>query len=103
MLEGCPLTPRRIDFILTTFGDELRERASRDKLVAASGVQGGVSGFVQAVLVPELAISLVEEDLEANGHHADGAAAVIAESCEIGELLNPAAEDRVPTVVVVDD
>ena len=74
-----------------------------------------MSGFVQAVLVPELALSLVSEDLETaspppNGQKRKGSPSastttpttqdpvrVLEESAELGELLNPevsASEER---------
>ncbi|GAB1744398.1 hypothetical protein NU219Hw_g1676t1 [Hortaea werneckii] len=97
--------------ILHTFTPDLRSLAATDKLLAAAGVAGGVSGFVHAVLVPELALSLVSEDLEAaspdcqkkNGNSFSAKTAtqdpvqVLEESAELGELLNPevsVAEER---------
>ena len=68
-------------------------------LVAASGVSGGVSSFVQAVLVPELAEQLVSEDMKVSGQRPRE---IIAESAELGELLNPEVEDKV-TEGVSDD
>lgn len=70
-----------------------------------------MSGFVQAVLVPELALSLVSEDLETASPHgrkdkgslsastttAQDPVQVLEESAELGELLNPevsASEER---------
>ncbi|KAI6893742.1 hypothetical protein KC316_g11282, partial [Hortaea werneckii] len=92
--------------ILHTFTPDLRTLAATDKLLASAGVAGGVSGFVQAVLVPELALSLVSEDLEtaaAKGQKRKGSPSastttttttqdpvqVLEESAELGELLNP--------------
>ena len=69
--------------------------------MAAAGVSGGVSGFVQAILVPELAISLVMEDLKTNS--ADKVADVIVNSAELGELLHPESEDRVKDVEMLVD
>ncbi|KAI7554178.1 hypothetical protein KC331_g724 [Hortaea werneckii] len=96
--------------ILHTFTPDLRSLAATDKLLASAGVAGGVSGFVQAVLVPELALSLVSEDLETasppNGRKRKGSPVgmttqdplqVLEESAELGELLNPeisASEER---------
>ncbi|KAI7303394.1 hypothetical protein KC315_g15706 [Hortaea werneckii] len=99
--------------ILHTFTPDLRTLAATDKLLASAGVAGGVSGFVQAVLVPELAFSLVSEDLETasppKGQKRKGSPSagtttttqnplqVLEESAELGELLNPevsVAEER---------
>ncbi|KAI7375319.1 hypothetical protein KC336_g20011, partial [Hortaea werneckii] len=96
--------------ILHTFTSDLRSLAATDKLLASAGVAGGVSGFVQAVLVPELALSLVSEDLEtasSNAQRKEGSSPVadatedplqvLEESAELGELLNPevsASEER---------
>nr|POE49439.1 hypothetical protein CFP56_50356 [Quercus suber] len=79
------------EYIVAKFADEIRDRSIHDSLVAAAGVQGGVSGFVQAVLVPELAVCLIEDDL--GPETGQSAAAVIAESGDLGELLNPEVED----------
>ncbi|KAI7181810.1 hypothetical protein D0869_00836 [Hortaea werneckii] len=97
--------------ILHTFTPDLRSLAASDKLLASAGVAGGVSGFVQAVLVPELALSLVSEDLEtaspkcqkregsfsASTTTTQDPLQVLEESAELGELLNPevsVAEER---------
>lgn len=63
-----------------------------DKLIAAVGVSGGVSGYLQAVLVPELAVSLVCEDMEVG---ADRARGIMGESAELGDLLNAEQDERV--------
>ncbi|RMY64862.1 hypothetical protein D0863_09513 [Hortaea werneckii] len=88
--------------ILHTFTPDLRSLAATDKLLASAGIAGGVSGFVQAVLVPELALSLVSEDLEKAASHDQkkkgsspatiatmNLVEVLEESAELGELLNP--------------
>jgi hypothetical protein len=80
--------------------ETLRRQAMSDHQIAASGISGGVSGFVQAVLVPELVQQLVMEDM---GDASEEAARDrIAESAEIGEVLNPEAEERVTEVVDVE-
>ena len=88
----------RTEHIINHLSDKLREQSSRDKLVAAAGVSGGVSGFVQAVLVPELAERLVMEDLKVSSSRARE---IIAESAELGELLYPDVDDKVIDVVEV--
>ena len=50
---------------------------------------------MNSVLVPELAISLVKEDL---GVDANRAKEIIAESADIGELLNAEEEERLPRI-----
>lgn len=58
------------EHILGHFADELRDLAVSDSLIGASGVAGGVSGFVQAVLVPEVAVALVREDMKVDDKRA---------------------------------
>ncbi|KAK5124176.1 hypothetical protein LTR85_001879 [Meristemomyces frigidus] len=89
------------EHILADFADALRDFATKDKLASAAGVSGGVSGFVQAVLVPELAVSLVAEDLGSKSSR--NPVDLIAESGELGELLNPEQEDKVRVVTEVED
>lgn len=93
---------RRTDHIITNthLAEKLRKAAAKDKLVAASGIAGGVTGFIQAVLVPELAVKLVQEDLGVSGHKAHE---VVIESGELGDLLNPEIEEKVDKLVCMDD
>ena len=60
--------------------------------MAAVGISGGVSGFVQAVLVPELAEQLIMEDMKVASERSR---AIITESAELGELLYPDVDDTV--------
>jgi hypothetical protein len=63
-----------------------------------SGAQGGVSGFVQAVLVPHLAELLVSDDMgldDDSPDRAQQARAIIAASAELGDLIHPEAEDKI--------
>lgn len=53
------------------------------------------------MLVPELAVSLVLEDLGPKGGRS--AVEVLAESGELGELLNPAQEDKIRVSQVEED
>ncbi|KAK2611220.1 hypothetical protein N8I77_004583 [Diaporthe amygdali] len=68
--------------IVDTFSSLLRERAPRDRLISARGH----TGYVQAVLVPELGVRLIKEDM---GIGDDGEArAVMRESQAVGVILN---------------
>ena len=80
------------EHILSDFSRKLRDVAVTDALVAASGIAGGVSGFVQAVMVPEVAILLVKEDMKVDVQQARK---ILAESWELGELLNEEADEKV--------
>lgn len=84
------------DHIIAHLSDGLRQQATKDRLVASSGVSGGVSGFLQAVLVPELAEQLVREDMKVS---ADDARKIVVESAELGDLLNPEVDDQVSEIV----
>jgi hypothetical protein len=87
----CGLTWNRTDHIIVYLSDRLRKQAAKDDLVAASGISGGVSGFINTVLVPELATQLVREDLKVP---AARAREIAAESAELGDLLNPEIEEK---------
>ncbi|KAL8947000.1 MAG: hypothetical protein Q9222_006671 [Ikaeria aurantiellina] len=81
-LSDAKLTAcRRMDFTMSKFASRIRRLASTDKLVSA----GGVSGFVQAVLAPELAVMLVKDDMNVDEEQAR---VILKESSEIGHLLN---------------
>lgn len=67
--------------IIEIFSPLLRERAPRDKLISARGY----TGFVQSVLVPELAVKLVQEDMSIG---VDEARKVLQDSRAVGEVLN---------------
>ena len=70
-----------VDNIIARFSSKLRRLAGSDKLISA----GGVSGYVQAVLAPELAVMLVMDDMRVDE---DGAREILRESVDIGNLLN---------------
>lgn len=74
--------------IVSVFSDKIRSLAATDKIILATGV----AGYVQAVLVPELAVMLIGDDL---GVDEDRAQEVLHESAEAGDLLNPQEEERV--------
>lgn len=82
---------------MTTFSSQIRRLASTDKIISSGG---GVSGYVQAVLVPELAILLVKEDM---GVDDEEARVILQESIEIGDLLNEEEEEVINGKVAGDD
>ncbi|KAF7195283.1 hypothetical protein HII31_03489 [Pseudocercospora fuligena] len=82
------------EHIISRFTSDIRQRSKKDKLVSTSGVQGGVSGFVQVVLAPHLVELLVKEDMNLDGDDWESRAReIIAESTHLGELLHPEEED----------
>ncbi|KAK3341206.1 RTC4-like domain-containing protein [Lasiosphaeria hispida] len=78
--------------IIRKFSPLLRKRAVQDKLVSARGH----TTYVQAVLVPELAVQLIMEDMSVNQEEAR---AVLMDSVWVGELLN----EEVADVVMSED
>jgi hypothetical protein len=85
------------EYIVREFAPLLRKMAVEDRLVSARGV----TGFVQEVVVPEVAVRLVMEDMGLGGAP-DGeeeARRVLRESAAVGELVNEEIED----VVVLRD
>lgn len=68
--------------IVETFSSLLRERAPSDKLISARGY----TAYVQSVLVPELAVKLIQEDM--GDINAEKARTIMHKSRAIGELLN---------------
>lgn len=80
---------------MSGLSDQIRQRAKTDRLVSPSGYQGGISGFVQGVLVPHLAELLIKEDMGFKGRDWETRVRdLIAESAEIGELVHPEVADR---------
>ena len=59
-----------------------------------------MSGFIQAVLVPELAVQLITEDLKVSEARARD---VAMESAELGDLLNPEIEERMDGDVQMEE
>lgn len=72
------------------FAGKIRRLAKTDNLIST----GGVSGFVQAVLVPELAVMLVHADMDIDDE--EKAREVLRNSVDIGHMLNEE-EDEVIT------
>jgi hypothetical protein len=67
--------------------------------MASGGASGGVSGFVHAILVPELALGLIMEDMNCDR---DRAEVILADSADIGELFNAEEDETVPQQVEID-
>ncbi|KAL8663903.1 MAG: hypothetical protein Q9202_003452 [Teloschistes flavicans] len=70
-----------MDYTMSHFASRIRRLASTDKLVST----GGVAGFVQAVLAPELAVMVVKDDMKVDDEQARE---ILNESSEVGNLLN---------------
>ncbi|KAL8668656.1 MAG: hypothetical protein Q9168_006724 [Polycauliona sp. 1 TL-2023] len=70
-----------MDYLMARFASRIRRLAGNDRLVSAAGV----AGFVQNVLVPELAVMLVKDDMQVDEEQAR---VILQESSEIGNLLN---------------
>ncbi|KAI1486055.1 RTC4-like domain-containing protein [Biscogniauxia mediterranea] len=68
------------EYIMRTLSTVVRKRAIEDRLVSARGY----TGYVQTVLVPELAVRLIMEDM---GVPEKTAREILRDSIEIGELL----------------
>ncbi|KAF2155745.1 hypothetical protein K461DRAFT_290743 [Myriangium duriaei CBS 260.36] len=81
------------EYSLKAFARKLPRVAGRDKSLATASVKGGVSGFVQAVVVPELALSLIMDDLNVDEVHARK---VLDESTAVGNTLNIEEEGSLP-------
>lgn len=73
-----------MDYLIEHFQRPLRRLAQGDKVVVAGG---GVSGFVQRVLVPELVCRLVGEDMGIADGDEDEVRRVVEEGVELGALL----------------
>ncbi|KAH6853444.1 RTC4-like domain-containing protein [Chaetomium sp. MPI-CAGE-AT-0009] len=78
--------------LICEFAALLRKRSVEDRLIAARGH----TMYLQAVLVPELAVRLIMEDM---GVGVEEARKILTESSDIGELLN----DEIPDVILGDD
>ncbi|KAK1988772.1 RTC4-like domain-containing protein [Colletotrichum cereale] len=74
--------------IIGDFSSVLRERAVEDRVISSRGY----SSYVEAVLVPELAVQLICEDMEVT---IDEARTILDESKWIGDLLHEDAGDTV--------
>ncbi|KAI9687275.1 MAG: hypothetical protein M1822_002318 [Bathelium mastoideum] len=79
-----------MESIIDQFSDKIRRLAASDDLLSRGS--GGVTGYIQSVLVPELAVSLIKEDL---GVDDDEARTILTGSTKIGRLVNEEEEERV--------
>ncbi len=74
---------------MSKFASKIRRLAKSDNLIST----GGVSGFVQAVLVPELAVMLVQSDMSIDDE--EKAREVLRNSVEIGHMLNEEEDETI--------
>ncbi len=77
---------------MSRFASRLRRFAVDEPLISA----GGVAGYVQAVLVPELAVMLVKDDMDVDEEQAR---VILSESSEIGHLLNEEEDEVIKDAV----
>lgn len=76
------------DYIVRMFSDILRKRTIEDHLVSSRGY----SGYVQAVLVPELAVRLIMDDMSVSE---EDARRIMSESSDVGQLVHEETRDIV--------
>ncbi|KAL8700652.1 MAG: hypothetical protein Q9201_005338 [Fulgogasparrea decipioides] len=81
-----------LEYIMSKFASRIRRLAGSDKLVS----EGGVSGYVQAVLAPELAVMLVKDDMNVDEEQARE---ILKESSEVGNLLNEEEDEDIKDAV----
>ncbi|KAI0147978.1 hypothetical protein F4776DRAFT_605422 [Hypoxylon sp. NC0597] len=79
------------EYIMRTLSSVVRKRAVEDRLVSARGY----TGYVQVVLVPELAVRLIMEDMSVAE---EDARKIMEDSIEFGELLHEDAGDVIAGV-----
>lgn len=78
--------------LTTTYRAKVTTLGRTDKIVSMMDT----SGYIRAVLLPELAAMLVQEDMDVDEGRAR---TIVEESAEIGALVNPEDED----VVTLED
>ncbi|THW71343.1 hypothetical protein D6D25_00172 [Aureobasidium pullulans] len=83
--------------IVRTFSDKLRELSETDPIIASGGTSGGMSGFVHAILVPEMVVELIMEDMNCER---DKARLVLSESVDMGEIFNEEEDEKARRVEV---
>lgn len=79
------------EYIMRMLSSVVRKRAVEDRLVSARGY----TGYVQAVLVPELAVRLIMEDMSVAEEDAQK---IMQDSIEVGELLHEDAGDIIASL-----
>ena len=73
---------------MSRFASKLRRLAASDKLISS----GGVSRYVQAVVVPELALLLVMDDMKVGEEEARE---ILRDSVDLGNLLNEEEDETI--------
>lgn len=81
------------EFITRHFSQPLRRLAASDSLISS----GGVSSYIQCVLVPEIAVMLVKQDMKIADDLGweEKARTIMQESRAVGDELCEELEDRV--------
>ncbi|MCJ1309168.1 hypothetical protein MMC25_002824 [Agyrium rufum] len=87
-----------MDYLTNTFANQLRQLALTDELITSVGV--GITGYTQSVLLPELAVALVQEDMSVDE---ESARQILKDTTELGELVNEEEEDVVESNVEVEN
>ncbi|KAF4993743.1 hypothetical protein FGRMN_6270 [Fusarium graminum] len=76
--RGCKLM---CDYLVEEFGESLKEKATKDRVISGRGS----AAFIQSVLVAELAVQLIMEDMDVSATEARG---IMEESKILGELIH---------------
>ncbi|KAM0341016.1 hypothetical protein ACHAPU_010248 [Fusarium lateritium] len=76
--RGCKLM---CDYLVEEFGESLKEKATKDRVISGRGS----AAFIQSVLVAELAVQLIMEDMDVSTTEARG---IMEESKTLGELIH---------------
>ena len=71
-----------METIMSRFASKIRRLSASDKLISS----GGITGFVQAVLVPEMAVLLIQDDMDIKDQ--EDARTVLRDSVDVGRILN---------------
>jgi len=84
------------EFIMEHYTELVKERAPKDRVMS----KRGVTPYVQAVLVMEVAVLLIMEDMNVD---IERAREILTESVAAGELLCPEKRERVSKRVQVSE
>lgn len=76
--RGCKVM---CDYLVDEFGQSLKDKATKDRVIAGRGS----AAFIQSVLVAELAVQLIMEDMNVNAREARE---IMEESKTLGELIH---------------